>query len=870
MHERSANDPASKPLAAIFLRKLVGVYLLLGVLIFGIQLIAEYRSHRQQLMESLQSLATTFAPGAASAMWNFQEGSLASMVSGIGLQSDVVSVEIKGVRSEQDFSWTSPDGAVASSTLRVAVPLTLVDDGGKLQTVGTLTVTSNNDRLWKRLNGVVISIFEVGFALMLVSGVVVWRLVNSLVVKPLSRFSDQVIARGTSTQLAIALDGSQVSEIATLLAGFNRLMHQVGQDKERIHDHNVNLERKVSERTQDLEAANKAKSEFLARMSHEIRTPMNAVIGLTQLTLRSELAPLQRDYLGKVLGSAKALLGIINDILDFSKIEAGKLTLEEIELNLQDVLDDAFTVLSLSADEKGLSLRQQLAPDVPTRLRGDALRLGQVLLNLVGNAIKFTPRGAVSVSVTLAAPANPAEPADQRARLRFCVEDTGVGLSDEQVASLFQSFHQADGSVTRRFGGTGLGLAITKQLVELMHGQVWVESTLGLGSRFYFEVELGVCSGAPQRQDRRLSEAEDTHARRKTDSIVGAPVLLVEDNPINQLVARNFLEINGVVVDMANDGAQGVAMALTGKYALVLMDIQMPVMDGLTAARTIRATPGFERLPIVAITANAMVADYQNSMDAGMNDHITKPIDPQQLTATLLRWIVVPAGGFVAGNESARALPDPLAAHRGPDPLLPALPLSAHLDTQRGLLQVGGSVPLYISLLKSFLASHANEVVAIKQALATGATVDARRIAHTLKGTAATLGAQPLSANAAALEVLIRTTASASPQAIDAVQRELHALCADLARFFEATKVEVVAVLRHATQADRDVLLQGLPALMALLTRANLNAIDVGAQLGKQLENTVWSTDLERIQTDINSMHFDAALVRARALLAGL
>ena len=781
MHQVSLTDPKRQPLAEVFLRKLVAAYLMLGVLIFGLQLVAEYHNHRRQLMDGLHAIATTFAPGAAAALWDFQEGSLQYMVSGIGLQSDVVAVEIKGEKGNNSFTWKSPDGAQASTVLRVEVPLTLIDRAGAPHTVGSLTVASNEDRLWSRLRGAIFSVFQVAVALMLALGVVVWLLVNRLVVRPLLRFSDQVnLLEGSSALKPILLGPTSVEEIATLQTGFNRLMRQAGEDQKRIEEHNDTLERKVTERTHDLEAANKAKGEFLARMSHEIRTPMNAIIGLSQLTLRTVLTDLQRDYLQKVLGSAQALLGIINDILDFSKIEAGKLTLEQIDIDLTAVLNNLFHVVGLKANEKGLVLKSLIAPDVPVYLVGDPMRLGQVLLNLLDNAVKFTSSGDVSIAVTVV------QRHVEQVRLCFCVKDSGIGLSAQDIDGLFQSFHQTDGSVTRRFGGTGLGLAITKQLVELMGGRVWVESTVGQGSRFLFEAQFAVRAAAPMRVEHRVDAADDTRVGRKIDPIRGARVLLVEDNAINQLVARNFLEINGVLVDVAHNGAEGVEMALRGNYALVLMDIQMPVMDGLTAARTIRATPGFEHLRIVAMTANAMVTDYQNSLDAGMNDHITKPIDQTQLTETLLRWIVPQTTRLPGAAESpvedgsASVSASVLKARL-------ALPVSVHLDCERALAQLGGSAEFYRNLLQTFLANHGDEVQRMEHAMAQTQTADVRRMVHTLKGTAATLGATALSAGAAVLEkALLQQDDHAVATALSEVQLMLQGLCADLSAFFTA------------------------------------------------------------------------------------
>ncbi len=633
MYEPDTPSLAPKPLAGVFLSRLIVAYVFLALFVFGVQFVQEYRVHRQQLRASLETLSDTFAPGAAAALWDFQEGSLQSMVKGIGRHADVAAVEIKSTNGSLYFSWEAPDGMVPSSTLRVERDLIFVNRNGEEKKVGTLIIASSEQRLWALLRGVIVSTVLTGSALMLVVGVAVWLLVRTLVVWPLTQFTKQVQAMGAGGVPQYSdLGGTRIAEFATLQQRFSQLMGQVAQDQERIAEQNATLEQRVADRTKELEAANRAKGEFLARMSHEIRTPMNAVIGLSNLTLRTELDAVQRNYLEKVLGSAQALLGIINDILDFSKIEAGKLSIESIAFDVRASMDNLSSMLGFKASEKGLRLDAVVGPDVPALLMGDAMRLGQVLLNLTGNALKFTEKGGVRVTVDVVSRT------DSRVRLRFGVEDSGIGMTPEEVGQLFQSFHQTDGSITRRFGGTGLGLAISKQLVELMGGKVWVESTPGVGSKFLFELEFALATALAI--DQRQASVENSPIRRKVDRIRGAKVLLVEDNAINQLVARSLLEINGVVVDIANNGLEGVEKALKGDYALVLMDIQMPEMDGLTATRQIRATPGFDALPIVAMTANAMATDYQSSIDAGMNDHITKPIDHKQLTATLERWIL--------------------------------------------------------------------------------------------------------------------------------------------------------------------------------------------------------------------------------------
>jgi len=389
--------------------------------------------------------------------------------------------------------------------------------------------------------------------------------------------------------------------------------------------------------------ANNAKSEFLANMSHEIRTPMNGVVGMISLLEDTPLTPLQREFAHTIKVSADSLLAIINDILDFSKIEAGKLTCEEVDFDLKETIKDVVNLMLPRAEAKGIAFNCRINQDVCTRLVGDSLRLRQILLNLLGNAIKFTGRGEVNLEVTRVAEE------EQNMSVCFTVRDTGIGMSDEVRSKLFQSFSQADASTTRRFGGTGLGLAITRKLVELLGGTIEVTSTVGQGSTFWFTLKFSksitsapvpaLAGGMPAAKNLSLSQ--------------NTRVLLAEDNNINQFVGTLQLKrIGWHLVDVVNNGRQAVEAWKREHHGIVFMDCQMPEMDGFQATKFIRELEQSEKLPrtcIIAVTANAMRGDRERCLAAGMDDYITKPVSENDLKAAFERMSqrMVAAGGTV-------------------------------------------------------------------------------------------------------------------------------------------------------------------------------------------------------------------------------
>jgi signal transduction histidine kinase/CheY-like chemotaxis protein len=742
------------------------------------------------------------------------------------------------------------------------------------------------------------------------------------------------------------------------------------------------------------EEATQAKSDFLANMSHEIRTPMNAIIGMSHLALQTSLDKRQRNYIEKVNRAGENLLGIINDILDFSKIEAGKMSMEAVDFRLEDVMDHLANLVGMKTEDKGLELLFNAAPDVPTALVGDPLRLGQVLINLGNNAAKFTEKGEIIVGVEkVAADADGVE-------LHFWVSDTGIGMTPEQCSKMFQSFSQADASTTRKYGGTGLGLTISKNLVEMMNGRIWVESAAGKGSTFHFHARFGlqkdpmprrmfradellgvrvlvvddnaaareILSGMAKSfglevdaawdgrnalrmiaeaekkalpydlvlmdwkmptmdgietvqrlQDEHLNNtpavimvtaygreealgaaeqrsvvlksvltkpvtsstlleaigealgkgfiAETRSSERANDSTVamaalrGARLLLVEDNEMNQELAMELLSQAGVEVILANNGREAVDTLLQdANFDGVLMDCQMPVMDGYTATREIRKNAIFKELPIIAMTANAMAGDREKVIEAGMWDHIAKPLNVGEMFTTIAKWIKPKVGG--SGTAPGR-IPTPAQA-------VGSLPTLPGIDVKAGMATTMNNVKLYTRMLIKFRDSQTRFAELFAQALADSDKTAPERCAHTLKGTAGNIGAKGVQAAAGELEHACKEGKPAA---------EIEALLAqalvELAPVIEGLKkvgdggTAPGTPVAHAALAIPEAELNtALDKLKCLLEDSDAEAGDVLDALLEKIAGLPLANALKPVASAIEGFDFDAALEKLSSLRA--
>ena len=638
------------------LNRIIAGAIAIGLLAtFAMFSVRDVQQRRGSLLTELHSMAEVIAFNAA-AVIEFQDSPGAARLFGALVQHpDILYAEMRGL--DNDFahafskgSFQPPDAVVALAQnmtseardyldpgyVAVAVPIRNIDG-----TNGVIVLVASLERMWRSF-AVSLLIFVGGAFIAFLLALAFARRMQAPLLAAIADLSDTADRVANSRDYTQRAKKTSDDEIGDLADAFNTMLSEVAQRDEALRLQRDSLEETVAVRTQALsvakdaaEAANRAKSTFLANMSHELRTPMNAIIGMTYMLGRGNIDAVQREKLDKVTDAANHLLNLLNDILDLSKIDADKMTLEQAPFSIGKLVASLDTLLVGKIGASGMRLGYEIEPQLARReLVGDPLRLQQVLLNLVGNAIKFTDKGKVTLAVSQQAASADALTLD------FAVRDQGIGIAPEAQARIFNPFEQADGSTTRKYGGTGLGLPISSRLIRLMGGEIHVNSTPGVGSTFSFTLTLPIAR--PQAMTRPVgagisgAEAE----RRLRSDFAGSRILVAEDDWVNQEVAIELLrEVLGFAVDIAVDGNETLERLQRERYDLVLMDMQMPNMDGLEATRCIRTMPEFARLPIIAMTANAFAEDQAQCLDAGMDDFLTKPVNADKLYVTVLKWL---------------------------------------------------------------------------------------------------------------------------------------------------------------------------------------------------------------------------------------
>ncbi len=665
--------------------------------------------------------------------------------------------------------------------------------------------------------------------------------------------------------------------------------------------HTVGFRIDITELVQATDAAqdaSRSKSQFLANMSHEIRTPMNAILGMLALLRRTELSPRQADYAGKTEGAARSLLGLLNDILDFSKVEAGKMTLDPHPFLLDQLMSDVSVILLANMGNKGISLRMETDPSLPRQLVGDAMRLQQVLINLGGNAIKFTEQGEVVMALRVA------HKTVSDVVLDISVRDTGIGIAPENQARIFSGFTQAEASTTRRFGGTGLGVAISQRLVHLMGGELKLDSALGQGSCFHFSLSLPLVAesavwtaSAPQASSASAAQSfasAPAPAPAPRYRLQGLRLLVVEDNPNNQQVARELLEDEGAWVQIAQHGQEAIeavaaVVASQTPFDVVLMDLQMPVMDGVTATRKIREELGQTSLPIIAMTANAMASERAACLAAGMNEHVGKPFDLNRLVELLLLHAAARPADQAATSRAVLASPPLLRqTERTYGRGVAQAALAAGVDLDAALNRLGGNRPVYVRMLGRFVADLAVMPAQLQSQLDTGKTREALAFMHTLKGMAGTLGAIDLAAAAADAEKRLAdplanllANSTANPSAVAAT----HSVAATMAqtlkrvapgfnRLLQALRSPGEAGAAPVHQAlDASALSAALHQLNSHLRNADMVATDTMMDIQRQFgaaSSELPGEPLTSLDAAIQALDFERALGLSTQLMAAL
>ena len=936
----------------------------------------ESQSRRAEVERAIDRFVAAHALAVSDAVWNYAESSINDMLLAINSQAGVRCSAIEDT-TKTVFTGNGAPCLEEPGTFAITRLVRQPNEQG-LRAIGKLTVRFDETVLEQRHPRQTLYILALTGALVVIITLTAILAIRATIGNPLARVQRSLSAF-RETGVRHAVDYRSEDELGQLVSEYNAAL-----------EHQNVIEGELADARDKAEEASRSKGEFVANMSHEIRTPMNAIIGMTHLCLQTKLDRRQRGYLERIDAAGKSLLGIIDDILDFSKIEAGRLGMESIDFRLEEVLDDVANLVGLKARDRGLELLFDTQPDVPKALVGDPLRLGQVLINLANNAVKFTEAGEVVVSTEVV------EADEQRARLRFSVRDTGIGLTEEQQSHLFEAFAQADGSTTRKFGGTGLGLTICRRLVGMMGGEIGVESEPGVGSTFFFTAEFDRSTVAaageaepvvPNLTGMRVLVVDDNATARtilesmleplgfevatapsaaagleliKTASAQGAPfglvlmdwnmpgmngvqaaqrlrlqsrpvpvlavilvsaygreeatleahpgdldgflskpvnpsglldaimealgkdvakrsrrsarsaeghdaaaamrgarILLVEDNEVNQEVALELLNNAGVVTTVAGNGEEALERLREQPFDGVLMDIQMPIMDGYEATRAIRGELEMATLPVIAMTANAMAGDREKCLAAGMNDHVAKPIDVGEMFAILARWVKPAATEPPAAPAPARS-----------DDATSAFSALRGIDVHSGLQRVQGNRTLYRKLLSMFRDGQRDFRPRFEAARAAGDAEGATRLAHSLKGVSGNIGAGAVQAAAERLEHASRTGVpdgelSAALDEASAALDLAFAAIDDWSRHAVADAHETGTSARR-TPVDVASVAPLLAELSALLADFDAGAVESLDQLKAQLADTDHARRLAAVSRQVEDYDFEAALASLR------